>query len=248
MAALRPGDDPYRILGVLRGAGIDQIKAAHRRLAMRFHPDRATGDEQRFLAVQEAYQLLSDTRRRAEWDRRHAPGPSRAGDPVRPNGRRTDQEERGDAPTGSAERSRTARSARAARPPGSRSATWSAAHVPWWEEFRRGSGSGGSPPGPGVGTQPPQPASDAFDLEAHSRSSGAAWSAAARRHFRRADRDLPSRGAWRFRGTQVVTGAEARRLAEEEARAGARRAADAETGTQPAAPGGAAQRDGEPAP
>jgi hypothetical protein len=55
-----------------------------------------------------------------------------------------------------------------------------------------------------------------FDLDAHSRSSGAAWSAAARRHFRRGDRDLPSRGAWRYRGTQVVTGAEARKVAAEE--------------------------------
>jgi hypothetical protein len=40
---------------------------------------------------------------------------------------------------------------------------------------------------------------------------------AARRHFRRGDRDLPSRGAWRYRGTQVVTGAEARKVAAEEA-------------------------------
>jgi hypothetical protein len=39
---------------------------------------------------------------------------------------------------------------------------------------------------------------------------------AARRHFRRGDRDLPSRGAWRYRGTQVVTGAEARKVAAEE--------------------------------
>jgi hypothetical protein len=58
--------------------------------------------------------------------------------------------------------------------------------------------------------------SEPFDLDAHSRSSGAAWSMAARRHFRRGDRDLPSRGAWRYRGTQVVTGAEARKVAAEE--------------------------------
>jgi hypothetical protein len=40
---------------------------------------------------------------------------------------------------------------------------------------------------------------------------------AARRHFRRGDAELPSRGAWRYRGTQVVTGAEARKVAAEEA-------------------------------
>ena len=40
---------------------------------------------------------------------------------------------------------------------------------------------------------------------------------AARRHFRRGDADLPSRGAWRYRGSQVVTGAEARKVAAEEA-------------------------------
>ena len=42
---------------------------------------------------------------------------------------------------------------------------------------------------------------------------------AARRHFRKGDEELPSRGAWRYRGTQVVTGAEARKVAAEEAAA-----------------------------
>jgi molecular chaperone DnaJ len=84
MAALKPGDDPYRILGVLPGADLGQIKAAHRRLAKRFHPDRAIGDEERFLAVQEAYQLLSDPNRRSEWDRLHAHGPVRATTAARP--------------------------------------------------------------------------------------------------------------------------------------------------------------------
>ena len=45
------------------------------------------------------------------------------------------------------------------------------------------------------------------DMDAFSRSSGAAWSSAARRHFRRDEAALPSRGAFRYRGTQVVTGA-----------------------------------------
>ena len=81
MPSARPTDDPYRTLGILRGADPDEIKAAHRRLAKRFHPDGSMGDEQRFLAVQEAYQLLSDPLRRREWDRQHAPGPLSARDP-----------------------------------------------------------------------------------------------------------------------------------------------------------------------
>jgi hypothetical protein len=55
-----------------------------------------------------------------------------------------------------------------------------------------------------------------MDFDVFDRSSGAAWSAAARQHFRRGTDDLPSRGAWRYRGTQVVTGAEARKVADEE--------------------------------
>jgi hypothetical protein len=54
---------------------------------------------------------------------------------------------------------------------------------------------------------------------------------AARRHFRRGDAELPSRGAWRYRGTQVVTGAEARKVAAEEA---ARQAAHEATAHQAA--------------
>ena len=77
---MKPTTDPYRTLGILRGADAEQIKAAHRRLAKLFHPDGSTGDRRRFLDVQEAYQLLSDPLRRREWDRRHAPGPVRAGD------------------------------------------------------------------------------------------------------------------------------------------------------------------------
>ena len=50
------------------------------------------------------------------------------------------------------------------------------------------------------------------------KSSGAAWSSAARRHFRRDEADLPRGGAFRYRGTQVVTGAEARQDAAAEAR------------------------------
>jgi curved DNA-binding protein CbpA len=237
VAALRPGDDPYRILGILYGADLDQIKAAHRTLAKRFHPDGSTGDEQRFLAVQEAYQLLSDPRRRREWDRRHSPTPSRAAASSTRAPRDTRSER--DARPRRSERTAT-RAARPARAPGQRTTTWSAQHVPWWEDFhpRRGRRDDeGTTPRPRPSASPAaHPGSDpadqrdpadrdpaerhaapTIDFDVFSRSSGAAWSAAARRHFRRDDADLPSRGAWRYRGTQVVTGAEARKVAGEEA-------------------------------
>ncbi|MDQ3447747.1 MAG: J domain-containing protein, partial [Chloroflexota bacterium] len=72
--------DPYRVLGVQRAATPAQIKAAHRKLAKRYHPDAAEGDTSHFLAVQEAYLLLADPLRRRDWDARHAPGPVRAGE------------------------------------------------------------------------------------------------------------------------------------------------------------------------
>ena len=96
------------------------------------------------------------------------------------------------------------------RPSGQRTRTWTAEGVPWWEDFR-----------PGADPRPPEPEPSGADethneLDVFNRSSGAAWSAAARQHFRRGTDDLPSRGVWRYRGTQVVTGAEARKVAAEE--------------------------------
>ena len=203
MARVKPTLDPYRVLGVLRGATPEQIKAAHRRLAKRYHPDGSSGDDIRFLAVQEAYQLLSDPLRRREWDRAHAPGPMRA---AAGTGRTT-----GADPAPGPVRPGAARFRRRRRSATPRSRTWSAEHVPWWEDFRPGARTHSQ------ATSQPRPddgAPDDFDV--FDRSSGAAWSAAARRHFRRGTDDLPSRGVWRYRGTQVVTGAEARKVAAEE--------------------------------
>ena len=70
--------DPYRVLGVRPEATLHEIKAAHRRLAKRYHPDGGQADTAHFLAVQEAYQTLSDPLKRREWDDRHRPGPVRA--------------------------------------------------------------------------------------------------------------------------------------------------------------------------
>jgi DnaJ-class molecular chaperone len=64
--------DPYRILNVPREAGQAAIKAAYRELAKRLHPDRNPGDlraEQRFKQVTQAYELLRDPAKRAQFDR-----------------------------------------------------------------------------------------------------------------------------------------------------------------------------------
>ncbi len=218
---MKPTSDPYRILGILRGADREQVKTAHRRLAKLYHPDGASGDAQRFLAVQEAYQVLSDPLRRREWDRLHAPGPTTgptrgtsARPPRSPVSRPPDHSKRG----------------RGARGPRQRNDAPTTERVPWWEDYRPGvrrdaaaEPPPGTPPEPPLEPRPrsaeptaPTPDESDADFDVFSRSSGAAWSSAARRHFRRGTDDLPSRGVWRYRGTQVVTGAEARKVAAEE--------------------------------
>jgi DnaJ domain len=67
-----PGPDPYRVLGVSRDATATDITRAYRRLARAAHPDTAppgAGATARFRAVSEAYQVLSNPARRAEYDR-----------------------------------------------------------------------------------------------------------------------------------------------------------------------------------
>lgn len=64
--------DPYRVLNVSRRAGQAAIKAAYRELAKRLHPDRNPGDagaEQRFKQATQAYELLRDPAKRAQFDR-----------------------------------------------------------------------------------------------------------------------------------------------------------------------------------
>lgn len=59
--------DYYRILGVARTATEDEIKKAYRKLASQHHPDKG-GDKSRFQEVQEAYSVLGDAQKRAEYD------------------------------------------------------------------------------------------------------------------------------------------------------------------------------------
>lgn len=60
--------DYYDILGVERGASKDDIKKAFRKLASKYHPDKKTGDEAKFKELSEAYAVLSDEKKRAEYD------------------------------------------------------------------------------------------------------------------------------------------------------------------------------------
>ena len=60
--------DYYTILGVEKSASQDEIKKAFRKLAHKYHPDKEGGDESKFKELSEAYQILSDEKRRAEYD------------------------------------------------------------------------------------------------------------------------------------------------------------------------------------
>jgi molecular chaperone DnaJ len=69
--------DYYRILGIPRDASDADVKKAYRRLAMEYHPDRNNGDrraEEKFKEVTEAYEVLRDSERRAQYDRFGAAG------------------------------------------------------------------------------------------------------------------------------------------------------------------------------
>jgi molecular chaperone DnaJ len=63
--------DLYKILGVSETAPKDEIKKAFRKLAVKYHPDKMKGDkksEERFKEINEAYQILSDDKKRQQYD------------------------------------------------------------------------------------------------------------------------------------------------------------------------------------
>lgn len=64
------GKDFYRILGVAKGANDDEIKKAYRKLALKYHPDKnkAKDAEEKFKEVAEAYEVLSDKKKRDVYD------------------------------------------------------------------------------------------------------------------------------------------------------------------------------------
>lgn len=78
-----PGPDPYQTLGVKQDADLAAIRSAHRKLTLKHHPDRIhdqalkskAGDI--FQEIQQAYELLSDPRRRSRYDELVRPTASR---------------------------------------------------------------------------------------------------------------------------------------------------------------------------
>src|SRR3990167_2039608 len=60
--------DYYNILGITKTATEDEIKSAFRKLAHKYHPDKKGGDEKKFKEASEAYAVLSDKKKRAEYD------------------------------------------------------------------------------------------------------------------------------------------------------------------------------------
>ncbi|MBU1086028.1 MAG: molecular chaperone DnaJ [Candidatus Omnitrophica bacterium] len=66
--------DYYEILGVSKGSEVEEIKKSYRKLAMKYHPDRAEPEkrkesEEKFKEISEAYAVLSDDNKRAQYDR-----------------------------------------------------------------------------------------------------------------------------------------------------------------------------------
>lgn len=74
--------DYYELLEISKSADAAEIKKAYRKLALQFHPDRNQGDkeaEEKFKAINEAYQVLSDEQKRATYDKYGQEGLDRQG-------------------------------------------------------------------------------------------------------------------------------------------------------------------------
>lgn len=65
------GKDYYKVLGIQKGASDDEIKKAYRKQALLYHPDKnkSSGAEDKFKEIAEAYDVLSDTKKKDIYDR-----------------------------------------------------------------------------------------------------------------------------------------------------------------------------------
>merc|ERR1712154_119401 len=65
------GKDYYKVLGVAKGASDDEIKKAYRKMALKYHPDKnkSPGAEEKFKEIAEAYEVLSDPKKREIYDK-----------------------------------------------------------------------------------------------------------------------------------------------------------------------------------
>lgn len=65
------GKDYYKILGIAKTAAEDEIKKAYRKMALKFHPDKnkEPGAEEKFKEIAEAYEVLSDKKKRDVYDK-----------------------------------------------------------------------------------------------------------------------------------------------------------------------------------
>ena len=68
---MRMGKDFYKILGIQRGATEEEVKKAYRKMALKFHPDKnkSAGAEEKFKEIAEAYEVLSDKKKRDIYDK-----------------------------------------------------------------------------------------------------------------------------------------------------------------------------------
>ena len=85
VAAFVSAKDYYQILGVSKGASEKEIKTAYRQLTLKYHPDKNKGNQEahdKFIEIGEAYEVLSDEKKRANYDRFGNPdGPGGPGGP-----------------------------------------------------------------------------------------------------------------------------------------------------------------------
>lgn len=65
------GKDYYKVLGIQKGASEEEIKKAYRKQALRYHPDKnkSPGAEEKFKEIAEAYDVLSDSKKKDIYDR-----------------------------------------------------------------------------------------------------------------------------------------------------------------------------------